>query len=168
MLQEQGAHFSKCRSYRYRLWRIWDKEKPFVLFICLNPSTANEYVDDPTIRRCVGFAKRWDYGGAVMMNLFAFCATDPVQLYKADKPIVGEVNNEQIFEQCEKAGIIVTAWGNGGNYLCKTTAIRANTLLGCLLNVETFKDKIFHLALNKTGQPKHPLYMNKNTKLIKY
>ena len=100
---KKGAHFSTCRRYRYRLWRIWDENKPFVLFICLNPSTADENEDDPTIRRCVRFARDWDYGGMVMVNLFAFRATDPSELYNADEQI-GQNNSKEILEYSVKSG----------------------------------------------------------------
>ena len=68
------ATFSSCKKYRYSLFRIWDEDKPLVLFIGLNPSTADEKEDDPTIRRCINFAKQWGYGGLIMGNLFAFRA----------------------------------------------------------------------------------------------
>ncbi|GHX72979.1 hypothetical protein VCSRO16_3593 [Vibrio cholerae] len=69
------AELSKCRKYRYALWRTWDSDKPFAMFIGLNPSTADEKNDDPTLRRCINFAKSWGYGGVCMANLFAFRAT---------------------------------------------------------------------------------------------
>ena len=72
-----GANFSRCRQFRYTLWRRWDKTLPPVMMIGLNPSTADAHRNDPTIRRCIGFAKRWGHGGLVMTNLFAFRATYP-------------------------------------------------------------------------------------------
>ena len=71
------AVFSDCRKYRYALWRVWDESKPVAVFIGLNPSTADEVNDDPTVKRCVNFAQEWGYGGLCMANLFAFMATDP-------------------------------------------------------------------------------------------
>ena len=73
----KNATFSSCRAYRYSLSRIWDKKKKLVLLIGLNPSTADEKVDDPTIRRCVNYAKNWGYGGFLMVNLFAYRTTLP-------------------------------------------------------------------------------------------
>lgn len=72
---QRGAEFSPCRRYRYVLWRTWDPAAGSVNFIGLNPSTADEQVDDPTIRCCIGFARDWGYGGLVMTNLFAIPAT---------------------------------------------------------------------------------------------
>ena len=76
------ANFSSCHKYRYSLYRIWDKKKKFVLFIGLNPSTADEGMDDPTIRRCSGYAQNWGYGGFMMVNLFAYRTTFPSNLKK--------------------------------------------------------------------------------------
>ena len=77
------AVFSPCRTYRYALSRVWAADKPYALFIGLNPSTADETLDDPTIRRCIDFAKRWGYGGLVMANLFAYRATEPSEMKAA-------------------------------------------------------------------------------------
>jgi hypothetical protein len=75
-----GAEFSDCGTYRYALWRTWNALQPGVLFVGLNPSTADATTDDPTIRRCIGFAKRWGYGGITMANVFAYRATDPREM----------------------------------------------------------------------------------------
>ena len=72
MVIRRNAELSACGKYRYRLSRIWDDKKPLVLFIMLNPSTADAEQDDPTIRRCIAFAKNWGYGGFMAGNLFAF------------------------------------------------------------------------------------------------
>ena len=74
---KSGAIFSSCRKYRYALWRNWDETKPCVMIIGLNPSTADENENDPTITRCINFAKSWGYGGVCVTNLFAYCATVP-------------------------------------------------------------------------------------------
>ena len=89
---KKSAILSDCRIYRYSLTRTWDVNKKYVLFIGLNPSTADENYDDPTIRRCVDYAHRWGYGGLVMTNLFAFRATLPIDLKNAKFPI-GKENN---------------------------------------------------------------------------
>ncbi len=78
---KSDAELSKCRAYRYALWRTWDESKPFAMFVGLNPSTADELEDDPTIRRCINFSKLWGYGGLCMVNLFAYRATDPTALF---------------------------------------------------------------------------------------
>ena len=79
----KSAEFSPDKVYRYELWRIWDEALPVCMFIGLNPSTADETVDDPTIRRCINFAKEWGYGQLVMTNLFAFRATKPAEMMRA-------------------------------------------------------------------------------------
>jgi hypothetical protein len=76
----KDAVLSECRTYRYALWRIWDQTVPYAMFIGLNPSTADESNDDPTLTRCMGFAKSWGYGGVCMANLFALRSTDPTAL----------------------------------------------------------------------------------------
>ena len=86
------AIFSKDRIYRYALYRIWNKHLPKVLFIGLNPSTADETKNDPTIRRCIGYAKKWNYGGFIMGNIFAYRSTNPKKLNLINNPI-GPKNN---------------------------------------------------------------------------
>jgi hypothetical protein len=144
---EKNAFFSEDRKYRYVLWRIWDRKRPIVLFICLNPSTADERSDDPTIRKCMGFAQKWGYGGIILVNLFAFRATKPVDLRKASDPI-GPENDKWIQDQLGKAGLIVGAWGNHGKFMGRG---------------EYYLEKISdlcYLKMNKTGHPAHPLYLS--------
>ena len=81
------AFFSKDRIYRYALWRIWDYDLPKVLFIGLNPSTADEFKNDPTIRRCMRYSYDWGYGGYIMGNIFGYRSTDPRNLKKVKDPI---------------------------------------------------------------------------------
>ena len=85
-MKDMGATFSPCRTWRYSLWRIWQPGKPYVVFIGLNPSTATEVEDDPTIRRCIRYAQDWDYGGLYMLNVFALRSTDPKALYRHSDP----------------------------------------------------------------------------------
>ena len=106
----KAANFSSCRKYRYSLSRIWDNQKKFVLFIGLNPSTADEEVGDPTIRRCSGYAQKWGYGGLIMVNLFAYRTTLPSNLKKVKYP-VGKDNDKFIMILSKKADITVAAWG---------------------------------------------------------
>lgn len=146
---ETDANFSACRKYRYSLWRKWDDAKPYALFIGLNPSTANETEDDPTIRRCINFSKKWGYGGLHMVNLFAFRATKPCDLMRAKEPI-GPDNDKQIKILARHAGIIVAAWGNDGAYLGRSEA-----LTSMLPHLKCLK-------INKSGEPAHPLYQPKS------
>ena len=149
------ANFSTCRKYRYSLSRIWDKQKKFVLFIGLNPSTADEKVDDPTIRRCSGYAQKWGYGGFIMVNLFAYRTTLPSNLKKVKYP-VGRNNDKYIVKMSKKADITVAAWGNNG-----ILYRRDKQVLSLVPNLMCLK-------VNKSGQPAHPLYLNKDLKLTKF
>ncbi len=89
------ANLSECRKYRYALWRTWDKSKPYAMFIGLNPSTADETENDPTINRCINYSKDWGFGGLCMVNLFAFRATDPSDMMASKDPI-GSDNDDWI------------------------------------------------------------------------
>lgn len=77
MSVQKDARLSSCRAYRFALWRIWDQSMPYAMFIGLNPSTADETRDDPTLVRCGNFARQWGYGSVCMANLFALRATGP-------------------------------------------------------------------------------------------
>lgn len=148
-----GATFSDCRKYRYALWRIWDENKPFIMFIGLNPSTANENDNDPTIRRVIGFAKDWGYGGIYMMNLFAIVSSNPEVLKTSSDPI-GE-NDKWLLEIKEKCKDVLFAWGNFDvNGRDKT--------------VSDIFPKAVCLGFNKNGSPKHPLYISAKQSQINY
>ncbi|AKS42348.1 DUF1643 domain-containing protein [Wenzhouxiangella marina] len=142
-----GANFSRCRRYRYSLWRTWEVRAPKVMMIGLNPSTADAERNDPTIRRCIGFARDWGYGGLIMTNLFAFRATYPEDLRRADDPI-GPRNDAWIRRLARCADALVAVWGNDGAWLDRSQQLR-NTL-GSRLQV---------IRLNKSGEPAHPLYL---------
>ena len=139
------AKLSKCRNYRYALWRTWDYSKPYVMFVGLNPSTADETVDDPTLTRCINFAKSWGYGGVCMANLFAFRATQPSDMMASNDPI-GSENNKWLQKLAKDAALVVAAWGNGGSYLG-----RSKQVIELLPNMHCLK-------LNKSREPAHPLY----------
>jgi hypothetical protein len=109
---------SPCRTYRYSLWREWIGGDGYVLFIGLNPSTADETNDDQTIRRCIGFAKAWGFAGVCMANLFAFRATDPKVMMQAADP-VGRDNDAWLRTLSDAASLVVGAWGVGGSYLVR-------------------------------------------------
>ena len=87
------AKLSECRKYRFALWRTWDDSKPYVMFVGLNPSTADETTDDPTLTRCINYAKSWGFGGVCMANIFAYRATEPSDMKAATDPI-GSENND--------------------------------------------------------------------------
>lgn len=142
-----GANFSRCRHYRYTLWRRWDDERPLVMIIGLNPSTADARQNDPTIRRCIGFARDWGYGGLVVTNLFAFRATYRADLKAAADP-VGPRNDVWIRRMASQVETIVAAWGNDGIWLDRSVRMR-RMLAG----------RLHCLRLNACGEPAHPLYL---------
>jgi len=146
---DAGAELSKCRRYRYSLWRLWDSSKPYVLFVGLNPSTADEYEDDPTLSKCMQYATNWGYGGVYMANLFAFRATQPEDLFKADKPI-GDKNDDWIRRLNNKVAMTVAAWGNHGLFMGRSSDVKPQL------------KSLYFLKLNKTGEPAHPLYLRSN------
>lgn len=154
--------FSACRQYRYTLWREWQTQADmlnpptsrtgrwpdhsYAMFIGLNPSTADETQDDPTIRKCIGFAKRWGFGSLCMTNLFAFRATDPRKMKGCPNPI-GDENDRWLVACARDAGIIVAAWGVNGQHVGRDEEVM--NLLDGMQCLRTTKD----------GQPEHPLYV---------
>jgi hypothetical protein len=154
----KGATIDSTGQYRYKLWRVWDSEAPRVVFVMLNPSTADALVDDPTIRRCIGFAQTWGCGALEVLNLFAYRATSPHILSTVADP-VGSDNDAHLLETRQKAGHIVLAWGNRGALLG-----RNQTVLKQLVNV----DNVYCLGLTAGGHPCHPLYLKAHTKPVPY
>jgi hypothetical protein len=150
---ERTATFSPCRRYRYSLWRSWQgllgTGKGYAMFIGLNPSTADETQDDPTIRRCMAFAQGWGYDGLCMTNLFAFRATDPAVMLAEASP-VGKENDQHLIELAKHAGIVVAAWGAHGGHQGRASAIQA------------LVPGLHYLRLTKAGHPGHPLYLPGN------
>ena len=125
------------------------------MFVGLNPSTADENEDDPTVRRCIGFGRKWKYGGLILVNLFAYRATDPVGLLDADDPI-GPANDKYILASARATGLIVVAWGTRGAVLD-----RDQHVLSLLPGAHC-------LGITKEGRPKHPLYLAGNTRLRRF
>lgn len=155
-LQESTATFSPCRTYRYSLWRRWGApEQGYAMFIGLNPSTADEVEDDPTVRRCIQFAKDWGYGALYMTNLFAFRATDPAVM-KADSEPIGPDTDAVLAELAKNAGVVVAAWGNHGSH-----SARDQQVIALLPNLHCLK-------VTKAGQPSHPLYLRKSLTPTRY
>jgi hypothetical protein len=146
-----SAVLSPCRTYRYGLFRMWDLDRPPVLFVGLNPSTADELADDPTIRRCVRFARDWGYGGLMMANLFAFRATKPDAM-PATSVAIGPDTDVWLHRLRERAGLVVAAWG--AHPVASLRAERVAALLG----------DVHILGLTAGGAPRHPLYMRASTR----
>lgn len=150
-----GATLSPDERYRYALFRRWatNPESPSLVVIGLNPSTADATLDDPTIRRCVGFAREWSFGGLVMLNLFAYRSTDPAGLLSVVDP-VGPENDQALTEHTKN--VVLCAWGAGGAILDRGPAV-TRLLLG-------LGRKLTCLGTTKAGHPKHPLYLAANTR----
>ena len=153
-LGNRSAEISECGTYRYSLRRQW-AEGYQVLFVMLNPSTADALAGDPTIRRCVGFAKSWGFSQLAVANLFALRSTDPHVLMRCgDIDPVGPRNDEAIIGLAEESTMIVAAWGNHGIFLGRSKEVRR--ILGAT-------SCLYHLGLTKSGQPRHPLYLPGDT-----
>lgn len=152
------AVFSPCRVYRYTLRRVWDEALPSVVFVGLNPSTADETLDDPTVRRCIGFARDWGFGTCVVTNIFAFRSTDPRGLLEIDDP-VGPRNNHWIRRECAAAALVVAAWGVHGTLHERGAAV---------LRIMPPPHSPPHcLGMTKEGFPRHPLYLSKATRVAR-
>jgi hypothetical protein len=152
---DRTAIFSECRRYRYVLGRKWDISRPAVLFVALNPSTADADRDDATVRRCVGFARTWGFGSLIIANLFAFRSTDPRLLDQVPDP-VGPRNDHWLKRLSEGASLTIAAWGIHGQI-----GNRADEILPRLT-------KVHHLGLTKDGHPRHPLYLPASTSPTSY
>jgi hypothetical protein len=150
----KSAIFSPCRTYRYTLERIWwPMDKHVVAFLGLNPSIADEIQDDPTVRRCLGYAKSWGYGRMMMLNIFAFRATDP-RVMKTSSDPVGPENDTFLLNSAKRSTLVVCAWGNDGAYRG-----RSRQVVEMLLEAGV---ELMCLRLTKQGEPGHPLYLPKN------
>lgn len=145
---KRNTCFSPCRTYRYALWREWIGGSGYAMFVGLNPSTADEMLDDPTIRRCIAFAKSWGYAALCMTNLFAYRATEPKDMMAVADP-VGPGNDAFLQALAPEAGVVVAAWGAHGTFGGRDQEVRR--LLPAL----------HCLALTKDGHPGHPLYLPK-------
>jgi hypothetical protein len=153
------AIFSEDRVYRYTLSRTWfdfqgvevAADVPrYVNFICLNPSTADETKDDPTVRRCVGYAKAWRFDGLVVTNIFAFRSTVPAALYRPSNNPTGPRNDYYIRQVASMAALVVCAWGEHAKLNGRGDAVRKLIRDVC---------DPHYLRLNASGRPAHPLYL---------
>jgi hypothetical protein len=142
---EKRARLSRCGRYRYVLERSWGCGRT-VLVIGLNPSTADAYVDDPTVRRCVRFAKDWGYDRLLIANLFAYRSTNPKVLLEVDDPI-GPSTDRILRETIEEADCVIAAWGARGGLFKRDRTVLA------MLN------DVYCIGLTASGKPRHPLYM---------
>lgn len=144
------AVYSDCERYRYLLTRTWDTQGPRALFIMLNPSTATEVQNDPTVERCERRARALGYGAFRVTNIFAWRATDPRELRACADP-VGEANDVAIFDSLPWANLVLAAWGTHGSLLDRGPAVEAT--------LRKAGRPVHHLGLTKDGHPRHPLYI---------
>lgn len=166
LFQKSGATISECGTYRYHLWRVWDDEKPIMVFVMLNPSTADAQQDDPTIRRCIGFARRDGFGGISVRNVFALRATNPRELIGHRDP-VGPLNAEHLLAARSVSLLtkLVVAWGARLPWSGRGSALRtaycnaANICMG---------HQACCLGVTKSGDPRHPLYVRGDAELVRW
>lgn len=144
------AVYSDCERYRYSLTREWDTNGRRVLFVMLNPSTATEVQNDPTVERCERRARTLGFGAFRVTNIFAWRDTDPRNMKAAADPI-GPGNDAAILQGADWADQIIAAWGTHGAHMDRGTAM-ATLLRGT-------STPLAHLGLSKAGHPKHPLYL---------
>jgi hypothetical protein len=152
-----GAAFSRDGRYRYRLWRRWDRSRPAIAFCMLNPSTADARRNDPTIRRCMGFARDWGYGGIEVVNIFALRATDPRDLRSARDP-VGPRNDAFMLRAAGRSPVVI-AWGVHG-----ALRDRGAEALGLLAP----RTRLLALGRTRSGAPRHPLYLRHDAEAMEY
>lgn len=151
------AEYSECEAYRYSLTRVWDPDGNRALFIMLNPSTATELQNDPTVERCERRARALGFGAFRVLNIFAYRATDPRDMRAAPDP-VGPANDAAILEALAWADQVICAWGTHGEHLARGPKVEA------LLRQAGVP--LFHLGLSKHGHPKHPLYIGYDVKPV--
>jgi hypothetical protein len=153
---EAGAVFSFCEKYRYRLWRSWGIGSR-ALFVMLNPSTATELALDPTVSKCVRYAKAWGFSGLEVVNIFAYRSTDPANMKRQDAPI--GVNNDNVIVDVARSvddcgGQVICAWGQHGLHQGRGNRVR-NILIEAGISA-------YFLRMGANNQPWHPLYLPGN------
>ena len=144
------AVYSPCERYRYTLTRTWAPETGKILFVMLNPSTATERQNDPTVERCERRARALGFGAFRVCNIFAWRETDPAKMRKAEDP-VGPGNDAAIAQACHWADRIVCAWGVHGEHLGRGPTVEAL--------MRATGRPLHHLGLTRAGHPRHPLYI---------
>lgn len=152
---QTGAEFDPTGCYRYLLWRSWDEQAGRVGFVMLNPSRADAIVNDPTLRRCLGFARSWGYGALEVVNLFAYCSANPTALCRVADPI-GSENDRYLEAFSQRVDQIILAWGNGG-------ALQARDRV--VVPLLDGRKSASCLGITKLGQPRHPLYVRRDVQL---
>lgn len=157
---ESDAIFGGAKQeYRYQLKRIWDKNKEMMTYILLNPSTANEQIDDNTIESCVRLAKHNGFGGFIVANLFGYRATKPKELIGCEKYVlIGKDNDKYILNSVKKTNKVVLGWGNSVKEISTIKDYDRDKEIAQLL--EKNGHKVYCADLTVKGCPKHPLYIS--------
>lgn len=154
LIQQSEAHFSDCEKYRYWLRRDWDLSLPAISFLMLNPSTADEMQNDPTIERCQRRAIAMGYGSMIIVNLFPFRMTDSTQLNTVNDLLGNAAEADNCILRAAQASIMtVCGWGKH-----PLAAARGQAVLLLLKNAN-LQDKVKCLQLNADNSPQHPLYI---------
>lgn len=154
-----SARYSSCEIYRYTLQRVWDESGPMVSFIGLNPSTATEIENDPTVRRCIGYAHSWGFGGMRMLNAFALRSTDPRGLKQIDDP-VGPDNDFWLKKMTKDVSLTVLCWG---------VHAELNERHAHIVKLLRKASRDVHcLGVTKAGYPKHPLYLKQSLQAVPF
>jgi hypothetical protein len=150
-----GAYFDPSQRYRYTLWRTWQADLPTVVFVMLNPSTADASCVDPTVRRCLNLAQSWGFGRLEVVNLFAFRTPYPRELRRVKSP-VGKDNDRFLLDAAQRANAVVLAWGNQGGWLQRDQVV---------LDLLQPDGRFYCLGKTQAHQPRHPLYSKRDTPL---
>jgi len=150
--ENRSAVFSPCRKWRYHLQHIWDKSEPNLIWMMLNPSTADEVKNDPTVERCEQRARMWGFGGVEVYNIFSYRATDPSNM-KAQADPIGPDNDDWMIKFAKKSHqtTAIIGWGEHGKHIG-----RGEEVLGIIAR---HKGQVHALKVNASGHPKHPLYI---------
>ncbi|MEL6554591.1 MAG: DUF1643 domain-containing protein [Cyanobacteria bacterium J06621_11] len=152
---ERTAIFDQTGDYRYQLGRRWHSQKDHeVAFVMLNPSRADHTKDDPTLRACIQFAQKWGYASLSVVNLFGYRTPHPRELKQAKDP-VGPENDAYVLRAVAQAQKVVLAWGNDGGLLGRDRMM--------LQQLKPYQAKLHYLQRNRSGQPRHPLYIPRST-----
>lgn len=165
-----GAFFSKCLKYRYKLWRVWDMAKPPLLIILLNPSKANATENDNTIRWLINYATKNGFGGILVVNLFAFRATMPDDMKRAEDP-VGPENDKHIVDSVraitKSGGKVVVAWGTHGSFKERDRDV-LKLVNRTMRNIGHDTRRALCFGHTVAGYPTHPVRLGQERDLVVY
>ncbi|MGB3669259.1 MAG: DUF1643 domain-containing protein [Phormidesmis sp.] len=156
---ERTAVFDSTGHYRYRLGRRWQPSGIEIAFVMLNPSRADAACDDPTLRACIQFAQRWNCAALSVVNLFGYRTPHPSELKQAQDP-VGPENDAYVLQAVSEAEKVVLAWGNEGKLWARDRAM--------LNQLTPHQHKLYCIQRNRSGQPRHPLYIPRTLPLQKF